>query len=334
MGFVLIGMFSVYIGHRFITKGVVNPIKELVSATIKFSEGSFDKRVHTNSRTEIGLLFESFNKMADKIQENNEFLKKFGEELEEKVKGRTFELQVANMQLRKVHDAMIRAEKIVAIGQVATGVTHEIKTPLNALSINIQMLMREVKDKCGTDECGFYKTVDLIQCEVKRINDILNSFVGFAKFPEPEFVQHDINQVISDVAMFMSHDAKESGVTIALSLSDKIPEFRFDISQIKEVLMNLSQNAINAMPYGGMLKITTCVLDNGVVVSISDSGIGIPEKNKDRIFSPFFSTKNGGLGLGLAIVQRIVEGHEGKINFSSNVGKGSVFEVIFPIERG
>lgn len=333
IGFVLIGVFSIYIGHKSITKGVVNPINELVSATMEFSKGTFDKRVHTDSKTEIGLLFESFNKMADKIQEHNEFLRKFGQELEKKVNERTFELQAANAKLRKAHDTIIRAEKIAAIGQVATGVTHEIKTPLNSLSINIQMLLKEVKDKCGTDECRFYNAVNLIQCEVKRINDILNSFVGFAKFPEPKFAQHNINQVISEVAMFISHEAKESGITIDLSLSAKISVFRFDISQIKEVLMNLSQNAINAMPYGGILKITTCMQDNRVVVNVSDTGIGIPEKNKDTIFTPFFSTKDGGLGLGLAIVQRIVEGHEGKINFSSKVGKGSVFEVTLPIER-
>lgn len=331
--FIMIGCISIYIGHRILTKKVVEPIIKLAHTTLEFSEGTFDKRVYTNSTTEIGLLYQSFNKMADKIQEHNEFLRKFNEELEKKVKERTHELQKANLQLKKTHDALIRAEKIAAIGQIATGVTHEVKTPLNSLSINIQMLLREIKDKCGTDECEFYEVANLIQCEVRRINNILDSFVGFARFPEPRFMQNDINQIIKEVVMFISPDAKGAGVTIDLSLSDSIPVFKFDRPQIKEVLMNLFQNAVHAMPHGGMLKIITSMRGDNVVVEVSDTGIGISEKNMDKIFTPFFSTKDRGLGLGLAIVQRIIEGHGGSISCSSKVGKGTVFEIVLPIER-
>ena len=334
VAFLTIGLGSVYAGHRLLSKNVINPIKELASATIEFSEGTFDKRVHTDSKTEIGLLYQSFNKMADKIQEHHEFLRRFNEELERKVKERTHELQQANEQLRKAQDALIRTEKIAAVGQVATGVTHEIKTPLNSLSINIQMLMKEVKDKCGPDACKFYEVANIIQYEVKRINNILDNFVGFAKFPEPKFMLNDMNQIVKEVAMFISPAAKEVGVTINLSLSEGIPAFKFDRPQIKEVLMNLSQNAVHAMPHGGVLKITTSMRNNTVVTNVSDTGIGIPDKNIDKIFTLFFSTKDRGLGLGLAIVQRIVEGHGGKISCSSKVGEGTSFEIVLPIERG
>ncbi len=334
VAFLTIGLGSVYAGHRLLSKNVINPIKELASATIEFSEGTFDKRVHTDSKTEIGLLYKSFNKMADKIQEHHEFLRRFNEELERKVKERTHELQQANEQLRKAQDALIRTEKIAAVGQVATGVTHEIKTPLNSLSINIQMLMKEVKDKCGPDACKFYEVANIIQYEVKRINNILDNFVGFAKFPEPKFMLNDMNQIVKEVAMFISPAAKEAGVTINLSLPEGIPAFKFDRPQIKEVLMNLSQNAIHAMPHGGVLKITTSMRNNTVVTNVSDTGIGIPDKNIDKIFTLFFSTKDRGLGLGLAIVQRIVEGHGGKISCSSKVGEGTSFEIVLPIERG
>jgi signal transduction histidine kinase len=332
--FVTFGGLSIYIGHRLLLKNVVNPLKELSSATIEFSDGRFDKRVYTDSKTEIGLLYQSFNKMADKIQEHNKFLRKFNEELERKVKERTHELQEANEQLRRAQNALIRAEKIAAVGQIATVVTHEIKTPLNSLSINIQMLLREIKDKWGTEECKFYEVANLIQCEVRRINNILDSFIGFARFPKPRFMQNDINQIIKEVTTFISPNAKEMGITIELSLSDGIPAFRFDRPQIKEVLMNLSQNAVHAMPHGGVLKIITSMRDNNLVVEVSDTGIGISEKNIDKIFTPFFSTKDGGLGLGLAIVQRIIEGHGGSISCSSKVGEGTVFEIVLPVERG
>lgn len=333
VAFLIIGLGSVYAGHGLLSKNVINPIKELAAATTEFSEGMFGKRVHTNSKTEIGLLYQSFNKMAEKIQEHHELLRKFNEEMEKKVRERTIELQEANEQLQRTQSALIRAEKIATTGEIATAVTHEIKTPLNSLAINIQMLLRDIKDKCGTDECRFYELANLIQYEVKRINNILDNFVGFAKFPEPKFVLNDMNQIVKEVAMFISPAAKEAGVTINLSLSEGIPAFKFDRPQIKEVLMNLSQNAIHAMPHGGVLKITTSMRDNTVVTNVSDTGIGIPEKNIDKIFTPFFSTKDGGLGLGLAIVQRIVENHNGRISFQSKVGEGTVFEIILPIKE-
>jgi signal transduction histidine kinase len=332
-GFITLGGLAVYVGHRFLSKMVVEPIKKLASAAIEFSEGNFDKRVHTDSKTEIGLLYRSFNEMADKIQEHNEFLRRFNEELEKKVRERTLELQKANEQLRRTQDALIRTEKIAAIGQIATGVTHEIKTPLNSLAVNIQMLLRDIKDKCGPDECKFYEVASLIQCEIKRINNILDNFVGFAKFPEPKFMPNDINQIIKEVATFISHSAKENGVKVDLSLADDIPVFRFDRPQIKEVLMNLSHNALHAMPHGGVLKIATSMRNNSVIINVSDTGVGIPESNLEKIFTPFFSTKDGGLGLGLAIVQRIVEGHGGKINCKSKVGEGTVFEITLPFEK-
>ena len=334
VAFLTIGLGSVYAGHRLLSKNVINPIKELAAATTEFSEGMFGKRVHTHSKTEIGLLYQSFNKMAEKIEEHNKLLSSFNEELEKKVRERTEALQATNEQLRKTQNALIRTEKIAAIGQIAAGVAHEVKNPLNSLSINIQMLLRDIKDKCGPDKCRFYELANLIQYEVKRINDILDNFVGFAKFPEPKFMLNDMNQIVKEVAMFISPAAKEVGVTINVSLSEGIPAFKFDRPQIKEVLMNLSQNAIHAMPHGGVLKITTSMRNNTVVTNVSDTGIGIPDKNIDKIFTLFFSTKDRGLGLGLAIVQRIVEGHGGKINCGSKVGEGTSFEIVLPIERG
>jgi len=331
--FITFGVTSVYLGHRILTRKVVNPIKELSSATIEFSEGTFDKRVFTDSRTEIGLLYQSFNKMADKLQDHNELLRKFNEELERKVKERTLELQEANEQLQRTQGALIRAEKIAAVGQIAAGVTHEIKNPLNSLAINIQMLQKQIKETVETDECGFSEMAYIIQCEVKRINNILDNFVWFAKFPDPKFMQNDLNQTVKEVTAFISPEAKGAGVTIDLSLSDSIPEFKFDNSQVKEILMNLTRNAFQAMPHGGELKISTSASNNKITINVSDTGIGIPEGNLVRLFTPFFSTKDSGFGLGLAIVKRIVEGHGGRISCRSKAGEGTVFEIVFPVEK-
>lgn len=332
IAFILVGGISIFAGHRFLIKTIVEPIKTLAGATLEFAEGNLGKRVHTASQTEIGLLYQSFNKMAEKIQDHNAFLKKFNEELERKVQERTLELQETNEQLQRTQDALIRAEKIAAIGELATGVAHEIRNPLNSLSINMQGLVRDIQNKCGAEECRFHDIVNIIQYELKRTNNILDNFVNFAKFPEPKFMQNNINQIIREVTAVVSSESEEAGVVIELSLSDDIPLFKLDRPQMKEVLMNLSQNAINAMPRGGLLKITSSMRNHSVAINVSDTGTGIPEKNLNKIFMPFFSTREKGLGLGLPIVKRIVEGHGGYIKCQSSP-EGTLFEVTLPMEN-
>jgi signal transduction histidine kinase len=330
--FITFGGLSIYLGHRLLTKKVVKPIKELASATIDFSEGTFDKRVHTNSKTEIGSLYQSFNKMAGRIQENNELLNRFNEELEKKVQERTFELQNTNEQLYNTQKALIRTAKMAAIGQIAAGVAHEIKNPLNSLSLNTQLLLREVAQKFGS-ESEFYETASSIKFEINRINNILEEFVRFAKFPEPKLSQNNVNRIIKEVAEVLLQNAKNAGITLQLSLQDDIPEFNLDETQFKTVLMNLSLNAFNAMHQGSMFEIKTELRKGNVILYISDTGEGISQKNLEKIFTPFFSTRERGLGLGLSIVQRIIENHGGSITCTSEVGKGTVFEIVFPIER-
>jgi len=327
--FITIGGLSIYAGHIMLLKNVVRPIKTLASATIEFAEGKLDKRVSTDSRTEIGQLYSSFNRMAEKLQGNDEFLRKFNEELENKVRERTVELQNANEELQKTQKALIRTEKIAAVGQIAAGVTHEIKNPLNSLSINAQMLMRELSADSSAHESAM-----LIKSEINRINNILEEFVKFAKFPEPRLTDSDINRVVKEVADLISESAKDSGITLSLSLQENIPVVRLDQWQFREVLINLTQNAIRAMKQGGELELQTVLAGDNIVIQVKDTGEGIPEANLGRIFSPFFSTREGGLGLGLSIVQRIVESHGGRINCMSNIGAGTVFEVFLPLERG
>ncbi len=331
--FFLIGGVSIYAGHIALLKNLVRPIKELASATLEFADGKYDRRVKTDLETEIGQLYQSFNSMAEKLQENDEFLRKFNEELEIKVNERTGELLKTNDQLHRTQNALIRTEKIAAVGQIAAGVTHEIKNPLNSLSINAQMLMRDLTGKLEPDS-AVHESANLIRYEINRINNILEEFVKFAKFPEPQFYDNDINQVISEVVELVSESAKKSGVTITVSCQSDMPIVKFDARQFKEVLLNLCQNAIRAINNSGSLNIESAAEKNNVIIKVKDTGEGIQEKNLDNIFSPFFSTKEGGMGLGLSIVQRIVESHGGRIRCSSQVGSGTTFTIFLPIERG
>jgi two-component system NtrC family sensor kinase len=328
--FVAIGGLTIYMGHFAIVKKVVNPIKRLAAATTEFADGKLERRVYTDSKTEVGQLYQSFNRMVAKLKENDEVLRKFNEELERKVKERTLELEQANEKLQKTQLALIRTEKIAAVGQIAAGVTHEIKNPLNSLSINAQMLMKELADKFGTESYP-YESAALIKYEINRINNILEEFVKFAKLPEPQFFPNNINQVIREVIHLIVSGAHDLGVNIRLELQEDIGTFRFDARQFKEVIINLLQNAIKSMPKGGDLKVNTRALDENVIITVTDTGEGISEKNIEKIFTPFFSTKEGGLGLGLPIVQRIIESHGGKIICSSVMGEGTTFEIILPM---
>lgn len=328
VAFSIVGVVSVYVGNRLLSKSIVEPVKTLAAATTEFSKGTLDKRVHTDSRTEIGFLYQSFNRMAERLQENDEFLRRFNEELERKVRERTFELKEANTQLHKTQYALIRSEKAAAVGQTAADVTHEIKNPLNSLSINIHMLMKEL-----TDGSSAYQSATLIKQEINRINSILEEFVKFAKFPEPEFFENDMNQVIEEVVRLMPERMTGSDITVKTSLDEKLPLFNFDARQFKEVLMNLTGNAVGAIKAPGEIEIKTEMADEGAIVSVSDTGEGIQEKNMSEIFKPFFSTKDEGMGLGLPIVQRIVENHGGKINCESRTGRGTVFTVTLPLKR-
>jgi len=271
--------------------------------------------------------------MAENLQENDEILRKFNENLEKKVEERTLELQKTNEQLRNTQNALIRTEKIAAVGQIAAGVTHEIKNPLNSLSINTQMLMRELSDKLGS-ESSVHETATHIRYEINRINNILEEFVKFAKFPEPQFYDNDINQVVMEVVDLVSESAKEIGVTIKLSLHKDIPSFKFDARQFKEVFINLFQNAMKAIKENGTLDIETSFVSDHVNIRVIDNGVGISERNFEKVFSPFFSTKEGGMGLGLPIVQRIVESHGGKISCASEIDVGTTFDITIPLERG
>jgi signal transduction histidine kinase len=138
---------------------------------------------------------------------------------------------------------------------------------------------------------------------------------------------------VKEVADLFSESAKDAGMALEVSLQENIPDIKFDEKQLREVLINLSQNALKSMKSGGSLKIKTLLIDGNVIIRVTDTGDGIPEQNIEKIFSPFFSTREGGLGLGLSIVQRIVESHGGKIICQSKIGEGTTFEVLLPVER-
>lgn len=317
-----------------VSRTIVSPLARLAAATGDIARGEFGRRVAATSRDEIGQLSQAFNAMAERLEERERQVRELREGLERKVRERTRELEDATQRLLLAQEALVRSERAAAIGQIAAGVTHEIRTPLSALAINLQLLGRALdRHTFSREEMGrLLSTADL---EVNRINRALEEFFRYARLPKPRFAPVNPNALVQQVVDLLRAQARDAGVSLAAKLGQALPSIRADADQLREVFLNLAANAIEAMPNGGDLTIETCrVAGDGagaILVRLSDSGPGIAPEAFPRIFEPFFSTKDRGLGLGLSIALRIAEEHGGTIQCRSGDGSGTSFEVILPL---
>lgn len=329
----MVGIIASIIGYIVLSRHTIIPIKRLALATRSVAEGDLSTRVDTRSATEIGTLYESFNIMAERLQMHEKKREDFNRELERMVKERTSQLQAANLSLRKTQEELFRMEKIATLGQIATSVNHEIKTPLNSLSMNLQLLTRQIKKSAMEDEesrGNMLKVSAIIEQEISRISGILEEFVKYARFAPPELQKTDLNQLMRAIAGMISQSADKAKVEVDLRLSDQIGILLLDEKKMTQALLNLCVNAIQAMPEGGRLTMETARRKGDIVIRVSDTGKGISAEDLDRIFDPFFTRKEGGLGFGLPIVQRIIEDHKGRITCRSIPGESTVFEILLP----
>ena len=330
------GIFSIYIFYRLHGRYIIKPIDDLADATRKLSTGDLSIRVSSNDKTEIGTLYNSFNIMAERLQDDEKKLIDFSRSLEQKVNERTHELKHAYDTLKKTQEKLLRLEKIAALGQISASVNHEIKTPLNSLYMNLQLLKKQVNQFGGVslDRRKYTnEIIDIMDKETLRISGILDEFVRYARLAPSDRKENDLNKIVSETADMISQRAEQSDVRLQLNLSDTVPLFSFDDKKITQCLINLFINAINSMGNGGILTVETEPVENNMIrLIVADTGTGIKEEIIDKIFQPFFSKSKDGLGLGLPIVQGIVEGHGGKISCRSKVGEGTTFEILLPTD--
>jgi signal transduction histidine kinase len=330
------GILSIYIFYRLHGRYIIKPIDNLADATRKLSKGDLSIRVSSNDKTEIGTLYHSFNTMAERLQDYEKKLIDFNRSLEQKVDERTHELKHAYDTLKKTQEKLVRLEKIAALGQISASVNHEIKTPLNSIYMNLQLLKKQV-NRSGGDwgdrEKNTNEIIDIMDRETLRISGILEEFVRYARLAPLDRKENDLNKIVSETADMISQRAEQSDVRLQLNLFDTVPLFSFDDKKITQCLINLFINAINSMGNGGILTVETEPVENNMIrLIVSDTGMGIKEDIMDKIFQPFFSKNKDGLGLGLPIVQGIVEGHGGKISCRSKVGEGTTFEILLPTD--
>lgn len=241
-------------------------------------------------------------------------------------------------QIRDLEDEMKRKEWLATLGEMSAGMAHEIRNPLGALAGAMQMLRNDTL----VDETS-RRLMDIAIREAARLDAIITEFLRYAKPPALNLKDADLNKVLAETIDLIQHEARgRTNVSIATSFSDEALTVQIDQDQMKQVFWNLAVNAFDAMPHGGRLMIATGrrKVDVGgrkadvVEISFQDSGGGIPKKNLDKIFLPFFTTKSHGSGLGLAAVHRIVDLHGGWIKVESRENEGTRFVVCLPHPAG
>lgn len=221
-----------------------------------------------------------------------------------------------------------QTERLAAIGRMAAKVAHEIRNPLGALSLNVELLRGEAHGGAAEKICRSLMT------EVDRLNNVVEDYLSFSRLPRPTEERISINDLLTDIADFLTQRTSRNGIRVIRNLRQDLPKAQGDRHQLRSVFLNLLKNAQEAMPQGGELRIDTHLRpdDPGFLqVVISDSGEGIPAEDLPRIFEPFFTTKPSGTGLGLAISRQIVQEHGGTLECESRVNQGTTFTVSLPL---
>ncbi|NUO83821.1 ATP-binding protein, partial [candidate division KSB1 bacterium] len=170
-----------------------------------------------------------------------------------------------------------------------------------------------------------------ISTEIDRVTSLTEEYLQFSRLPESQLLKGDINRLIEDLIEFMRHEVRHKKIEVEYEIKEKSLQVKFDPVQLRRALLNMIRNAIDAMPKGGKLRIVIERADGNAIIHIQDNGVGISQEQLERIFDPFFTTKDFGTGLGLAVVQQIIDEHRGQISCHSRVGQGTTFSIYLPL---
>jgi len=239
------------------------------------------------------------------------------------------QLAEANRNLRAAEAAYRRTERLAALGQLSAGLAHEIRNPLGTITASAEVLRRKVPagDEVAAELAGF------ICSEVDRANTIITRFLQFARPLVLRPRRSDLAETIDRAVSQLERVNPKLDVAVYRNYSPDIAPFHFDPELMESVFYNLLLNAAQASPSGGTVTVKTRRLDSTVEIAVIDRGAGIDPRNTESVFNPFFTTKPDGVGLGLAIVSKVVDEHGGKLALESELGKGSVFRVYLPSDR-
>jgi len=232
---------------------------------------------------------------------------------------------------RQLEQSRLAAERRSYVGLLASGLAHEIRNPLNAMNMNLQMLEEEMQPVPGFEGGEIQELVTSTKSEIKRLENLASNFLQYARPGPPRFESRDMNEVLQSVAMFLQADFRQRGVKLQTDLEPLLPTVDLDETQFKQAVINLLVNARQVVREAGVVRLISRAGSSGeIVVEVQDNGPGVPEDAREKIFEVFYSSRGGGTGLGLPIARQIVERHGGTIGLESVEGEGTTFWIRLP----
>jgi signal transduction histidine kinase len=243
--------------------------------------------------------------------------------------------------LSHVHSTLNYSRKLAALGRLMAGVAHEVKNPLNAMTIHLELLKQKLAavpepitvpaPSGGTRNLDLTKHVTVIADEIRRLDRVVVGFLKFARPDELRLQPVHLSAIISEVVSMSAPEAEQRGITVRAECTTSLPEINADPGMLQQAVLNLALNACQAMPNGGTLKLSCrSASHRRVEIDVEDTGVGIPPENLGKIFDLYFTTKDTGTGIGLSMVYRIVQLHDGEVAVESTPGRGTRFRLVFP----
>jgi len=290
----------------FISRNVVNRLNLLINVVEKTGKGDYEHIPVPLQTDEVGVLIQKFNNMED-------------------------QLSLREAELNSTNKELLQSKKLAAIGTLASGVAHELNNPLNNIYISAQVLEKEVSDSCSP---MVIETLNDILSQTVRVKRIVGDLLDFARGREPVFKEVELKELIMGAYKFVSTAINTEGINLSMDTGPDILILFADPEQLERVFINIFINAIDAMSGAGDLSVNALKNGETINVKISDTGKGIPAEAIDKVFEPFYTTKDKGTGLGLAIVFNIIKKHGGDIVAESKEGKGTTFTITLPVKKG
>jgi two-component system, NtrC family, sensor kinase len=279
------------------------PVRTLIAGVGRVRTGDFAAQLPVRGDDEIAQLAREFNAMARELAERQR-------------------------QLEEKQRALLLAERLAAVGRVSAQVAHEVRNPLSSIGLNTELLeeaVRRAHFSAPAEEQEARKLLAAIAGEVDRLTEVTDQYLRLARLPAPALAPEDVNQLLSRVLDFSRQELDRAQVKVERDFDATQPRALADEGQLRQVFLNLLRNSREAMPSGGTLRVGSRTAGEAVEVTIADSGGGIPKDVQGRLFEPFFSTKSGGTGLGLALARQILEAHGGSIACTSTAAEGTTF---------
>jgi nitrogen fixation/metabolism regulation signal transduction histidine kinase len=298
-----LGVFLGIILTALLTGRISRPIRKLAEAAGEIGQGNWDVRVNASSNDEIGRLAEAFNQMTEELTGQRERL--------------------------------VQAERVAAWRELARRLAHELKNPLFPLQITVENLLRARENTPEQFDEVFRESTSTLLAEIANLKTIIGRFSDFSRMPAPQFQRVDLNDLVRSVVQLFQGQLDRATAKIDTEVDlGEVPAVSGDPVLLRRAIENLVLNAIDAMPSGGNLSFRTRTIGNLAVLQISDTGKGLTREECERLFTPYYTTKQYGTGLGLAIVQSVVSDHHGRVTVSSKQGSGTTFEMELPLASG